>query len=127
MPANPPAAGSFRRRSIVRWCTVMTALETLDRTIHERLMGGFSEPRDARLYRRMRFIRRFEETVLGLFDEGLLNGTTHACIGQEANAVAVMDHLDVDDHVFSNHRCHGHYLARTGDARGLLAEIMGRS
>ncbi len=74
----------------------------------------------------MRFIRRFEERLLELFEIGLLNGTTHACIGQEADAVAVMEHLRDEDHVFSNHRCHGHYLARTGDARGLLAEIMGR-
>ncbi len=74
----------------------------------------------------MRFIRCFEETLLSLFDEGVLNGTTHCCIGQEADAVAVMEHLREDDHVFSNHRCHGHFLARTGDAVGLLAEIMGK-
>ena len=104
----------------------MTALETLDRRIDERLMGAFGEPRDARLYRRMRFIRRFEETVLGLFEEGLLNGTTHACIGQEANGVGPMEHLRDGDHIFSNHRCHGHFLAWTGDAFGLLAEIMGK-
>lgn len=85
-----------------------------------------SEPRDVRLYRQMRFIRRFEETLLDLFDEGLLSGTTHACIGQEADAVGVIEHLREGDHVFSNHRCHGHYLARTGDALGLLAEIMGK-
>jgi acetoin:2,6-dichlorophenolindophenol oxidoreductase subunit alpha len=85
-----------------------------------------NDTRDETLYRRMRFIRRFEERLLELFEEGLLNGTTHACIGQEADSVAVMAQLEDDDHVFSNHRCHGHYLARTGDARGLLAEIMGR-
>ena len=85
-----------------------------------------SERRDVRLYRKMRFIRRFEETLLGLFEEGLLQGTTHACIGQEADSVAIMEHLEPGDHVFSNHRCHGHYLARTGDALGLLAEIMGK-
>ena len=73
----------------------------------------------------MRFIRRFEERLLELFETGVLNGTTHACIGQEADAVAVMEHLRDGDHIFSNHRCHGHYLARTGDARGLMAEIMG--
>jgi TPP-dependent pyruvate/acetoin dehydrogenase alpha subunit len=89
-------------------------------------MGSPDEPRDLRLYRRMRFIRRFEETLLGLFEEGVLNGTTHACIGQEADAVAVMEHLQEGDHVFSNHRCHGHYIARTGDALGLMAEIMGK-
>src|SRR6516225_7829912 len=91
-----------------------------------RLVGAPGEPRTERLYRRMRFIRRFEESLLDLFERGLLNGTTHACIGQEADAVAIMEHLDEDDHVFSNHRCHGHFLARTGDALGLMAEIMGK-
>jgi TPP-dependent pyruvate/acetoin dehydrogenase alpha subunit len=47
-------------------------------------------------------------------------------VGQEADAVAIMEHLRDGDHVFSNHRCHGHYLARTGDALGLIAEIMGK-
>jgi len=96
-----------------------------DRT-DARLVGAPGEPRTERLYRRMRFIRRFEENLLDMFDQGLLNGTTHACIGQEADAVAVIEHLTADDHVFSNHRCHGHFLARTGDALGLLAEIMGK-
>jgi TPP-dependent pyruvate/acetoin dehydrogenase alpha subunit len=74
----------------------------------------------------MYFIRRFEETLLDLFEEGILVGTTHCCIGQEADCVGVIDHLREADHVFSNHRCHGHYLARTGDALGLLCEIMGK-
>ena len=91
----------------------------------ESLLGSAADSRDELLYRRMRSIRRFEERLLELFDEGLLNGTTHACIGQEADCVAVMEHLEDGDHIFSNHRCHGHYLARTGDARGLMAEIMG--
>jgi TPP-dependent pyruvate/acetoin dehydrogenase alpha subunit len=91
-----------------------------------RLVGASGEPRAERLYRRMRFIRHFEESLLELFDRGLLNGTTHACIGQEADAVAIVEHLRDDDHVFSNHRCHGHFLARIGDGLGLLAEIMGK-
>ena len=49
---------------------------------------GRAEPRDHRLYRRMLFIRQFEESLLELFDSGVLNGTTHACIGQEADSVA---------------------------------------
>jgi TPP-dependent pyruvate/acetoin dehydrogenase alpha subunit len=89
----------------------------------DRLEGG---SRDARLYRGMVAIRRFEETLLGLFEEGVLNGTTHACIGQEADAVGLVEHLGAGDHLFSNHRCHGHFLAWTGDAFGLLAEIMGK-
>lgn len=91
----------------------------------QRLLGSPDEPLEVRLYRRMAFIRRFEETLLALFDEGVLNGTTHCCIGQEADAVGVIDHLQPGDHVFSNHRCHGHYLALTGDVDGLLREIMG--
>jgi 2-oxoisovalerate dehydrogenase E1 component len=71
-------------------------------------------------------IRRFEERLLKLFDAGLLSGTTHTCIGQEAVPVAVMPLLREEDFVFSNHRGHGHYLARFGDMAGLLAEIMGR-
>jgi acetoin:2,6-dichlorophenolindophenol oxidoreductase subunit alpha len=91
-----------------------------------RLTGVPGEALDVRLYRRMRFVRRFEERLLALFEEGLLMGTTHACIGQEADSVGVIEHLRAGDHIFSNHRCHGHYLAWSGDALGLLAEIMGK-
>lgn len=49
--------------------------------VDPRLAGVPGEPRAERLYRRMRFIRRFEENLLDLFDRGMLNGTTHACVG----------------------------------------------
>ncbi|MEQ8833809.1 MAG: thiamine pyrophosphate-dependent dehydrogenase E1 component subunit alpha [Miltoncostaeaceae bacterium] len=85
-------------------------------------------PPVADLHRRMYGIRRFEETLLEMFSKGLLVGTTHTCIGQEADAVGVIDHLDpARDLVVSNHRCHGHFLAFTGDRLGLLAEVMGRT
>ena len=82
----------------------------------------------AQLYERMYFIRRFEESLLDLFSQGKLVGTTHTYIGQEANGVGIIDHLDpAVDTIFSNHRCHGHYLAFTDDAFGLLCEVMGRA
>jgi TPP-dependent pyruvate/acetoin dehydrogenase alpha subunit len=82
----------------------------------------------ATFYERMFFIRRFEETLLDLFSLGKLVGTTHTYIGEEANAVGLIAHLDrARDTVFSNHRCHGHYLAFTDDAYGLLCEVMGRA
>ena len=82
----------------------------------------------ATFYERMFFIRRVEETLLDLFSLGKLVGTTHTYIGQEANAVGLIDHLDPDvDTIFSNHRCHGHYLAFTDDAFGLLCEVMGKA
>ena len=81
----------------------------------------------AAFYERMFFIRRFEETLLDLFSLGKLVGTTHTYIGQEANAVGIIDHLDpAVDVVFSNHRCHGHYLAFADDPFGLMCEVMGK-
>jgi len=82
----------------------------------------------ATLYERMFFIRRFEESLLDLFAQGKLVGTTHTYIGQEANAVGIIDHLEPErDVIFSNHRCHGHYLAFTDDDFGLLCEVMGKA
>jgi pyruvate dehydrogenase E1 component alpha subunit len=75
---------------------------------------------------RLLLIRHFELSLLDLFSQGRLNGTTHTCLGQEYIPVALYPLLDTDDFVFSNHRGHGHYLARFNDPRGLLAEIMGR-
>jgi TPP-dependent pyruvate/acetoin dehydrogenase alpha subunit len=90
------------------------------------LEAGATRPL-ARLYADMALIRRFEETLLDLFAAGELAGTTHTCIGQEADAVGVVSCLDPGrDVIVSNHRCHGHYLAFTGDVDGLLREVMGR-
>lgn len=71
-------------------------------------------------------IRRVEETLLKLFSQGKLNGTVHTCVGQEFTGVCISEYLLEDDFVVSNHRGHGHYLARTGDVNGLLAEVMGK-
>lgn len=78
------------------------------------------------LYRLMYTIRYFEERLLELFSKGFLNGTTHTYIGQEANAVGIIDNLiPSKDIIFSNHRGHGHYISFTDDIDGLLFEIMG--
>jgi len=72
-------------------------------------------------------IRRFEETVMDNFSKGVFFGTTHAYIGQEANAVGVLSCLNEEDIVFSNHRCHGHFLAYGGKPHQLFAELMGKA
>ena len=72
-------------------------------------------------------IRSFEQRLLRLFSEGQLFGTVHTCIGQEFTGIAVARHLLAADLIVSNHRCHGHYLSRTGDVVGLMAEVMGRT
>lgn len=72
-------------------------------------------------------IRTVEEKLLQLFAAGRLSGTTHTCIGQELSAIALADALDPErDVIFSNHRCHGHYIAWTDDVEGLIAEVMGK-
>jgi 2-oxoisovalerate dehydrogenase E1 component len=81
----------------------------------------------ASLYGFGHFIRTTEQLILELFGRGLLSGTTHTCLGQELCQMSVVRALNhPDDAVFSNHRNHGHFLTYTGDALGLVAEIMGR-
>lgn len=84
-------------------------------------------PDDQSLYRALCRIRRFEETVLNEFSSGVFYGTTHTYIGQEADAVGVLSSIQADDIVFSNHRCHGHFIAYGGDMRALFAELMGKA
>lgn len=64
---------------------------------------------------------------MSLFSEGKLNGTVHTCVGQEFSALAFAGQLKKKDFVFSNHRCHGHYIAFTGDVKGLIAELLGKA
>jgi len=79
------------------------------------------------LYRTMLLIRRFEERALAEFSAGKLFGTTHAYIGQEADAAAIFSCTTEDDIAWSNHRCHGHFLAYGGDPYLLAAELMGKA
>lgn len=78
------------------------------------------------LYETMALIRAVETSLLDLFGKGKLRGTVHTGIGQEGIAAGVVAALDLErDLITSNHRGHGHYLAYCGDAKGLIAEIMG--
>ncbi|SMF95622.1 2-oxoisovalerate dehydrogenase E1 component [Methylomagnum ishizawai] len=82
---------------------------------------------DASLYAYGDLIRGTERLILDLFGRGLLSGTTHTCIGQELCQMSVVRALNhPQDAVLSNHRNHGHFLSYSGDALGLVAEIMGR-
>ena len=72
-------------------------------------------------------IRRFETALLDLHKQGLISGTVHTCVGQEAVAVALHAHLcSGRDAFFASHRGHGHFLAYGGAPEALLAEMMGR-
>lgn len=75
---------------------------------------------------RMQRIRSFEEALAELFGKGVLGGTSHFCIGQEACAVGVIGALRETDWLVSNHRGHGHLLARGLELPRVAGELLGR-
>ena len=78
-------------------------------------------------YFEMKLIRCFEKKLLDLFVNNLLFGTTHTCIGQECNCVSFLNAIETNiDIIWSNHRCHGHFISYSGNIIGLMAEIMGK-
>ena len=79
-----------------------------------------------RLYKTMLLIRCFETKINALFSKGLVYGTTHLCIGQEASAAATGLVLRKSDFVVGNHRSHGHALAKGLEPQGLMSEMLGR-
>lgn len=79
------------------------------------------------IYRRSLTIREAEKTLQQLFVDGKVPGFLHLSIGQEAVASAISEFLTAGDTVSSNHRGHGHALAKGVDLTGFFAEILGRS
>jgi 2-oxoisovalerate dehydrogenase E1 component len=80
----------------------------------------------ARLYETMVTIRRFDERTVELFNEGLVKGTAHSYVGQEAVAAGACAHLTAEDAIISNHRGHGHCIAKGARLDLMMAELMGR-
>jgi acetoin:2,6-dichlorophenolindophenol oxidoreductase subunit alpha len=76
-----------------------------------------------RLYESMVLIRRVEERLRDDSAAGKLPGTVHLYIGEEAVAAGVCAHLGDRDYATSTHRGHGHFLAKGGDVRAMMAEI----
>lgn len=72
------------------------------------------------------FIRYFELKLLELYEEGMLTGTVHTCIGQELIPACLAKFSLEDDYWLSNHRGHGHYISKTDDSYGLIAEILSK-
>ncbi len=72
-------------------------------------------------------IRRFEEKLSELFAAGVMHGTTHLYIGEEAVAAGVCTALKDADIITSTHRGHGHCIARGMDMRAMMAEMFGKA
>lgn len=78
------------------------------------------------LYRQMRTIREFEETVANFFSQGQIPGFVHLYIGEEAVATGVCANLKEQDFIASTHRGHGHAIARGASVNKMMAEIFGK-
>ncbi|WP_419841401.1 thiamine pyrophosphate-dependent dehydrogenase E1 component subunit alpha [Candidatus Poriferisodalis sp.] len=79
------------------------------------------------LHRRMVRIRHFEEAAGRLAEQNRLPGFLHLYVGEEAVAAGVCANLDDDDQISSTHRGHGHLVAKGGDFRAMMAELMGKA
>ena len=86
----------------------------------------FSKEQLLGFYRQMVTIRYFEEDVVKLFGKGLISGSTHPCIAQEAISVGAIAALEKDDQVLATYRGHGQCLAKGGDPKKALAELLNR-
>jgi pyruvate dehydrogenase E1 component alpha subunit len=76
---------------------------------------------------RMLLIRAFDSKLPDLYTRGLIRGSAHAAIGQEAVAVGACAALRGDDLITSTHRGHGHAIAKGADVRLMMAELLGRA
>jgi pyruvate dehydrogenase E1 component alpha subunit len=87
---------------------------------------GLGKPELEQMLRRMYEIRAFEEKVAYFFSRGMIHGTTHLYVGEEATAVGIISALREEDWISSTHRGHGHTIAKGIDLNRMMAELFGR-
>lgn len=78
------------------------------------------------MLRRMQLVRAFDSRLPELYTAGLIRGSSHAALGQEAVAVGASAALAADDYVTSTHRGHGHTIAKGGSVDRMMCELLGR-
>ncbi|MBT3939893.1 MAG: pyruvate dehydrogenase (acetyl-transferring) E1 component subunit alpha, partial [Pelagibacterales bacterium] len=79
-----------------------------------------------RFYKKMLYIRRFEERVGQLYGLGLIGGFCHLYIGQEAVSVGMEAAIGPDDAVITGYRCHAHMVSRGASPYKILCELLGK-
>ena len=91
-------------------------------------METFNLPKETyrSLFEMMLRIRMVEEKITELYPEQEMRCPVHLCIGQEAIAAGVCANLSRNDYVLSGHRSHGHYLAKGGNLKAMMAELYGK-
>ena len=87
-------------------------------------LASTENARHALLY--MCRIRKFEEAVEDLFGRGMMHGTMHLSIGQEASPTGMCMALTIQDQITSTHRGHGHCIAKGADLTRMIAELLGK-
>jgi acetoin:2,6-dichlorophenolindophenol oxidoreductase subunit alpha len=98
----------------------------LIKTRRRRINMTISKDQKIRMFKTMIRIRTFEDRLQKIYRDGKLDGHLHTSHGQEAVATGVIEALSDQDVVFSNHRGHGHFLARGTSPRSIIAECYGK-
>ncbi len=88
---------------------------------------ALSRDRLADAYRQMLVIRKFEETIRSLYQQGKIRGSFHPCVGQEAVAVGACAALRKEDLLTCTYRGHGQALAKGLSAKAAMAEMLGKA
>jgi pyruvate dehydrogenase E1 component alpha subunit len=78
-------------------------------------------------YRQMFVIRKFEEAIRDLYQQGKIRGSFHPCVGQEATAVGGCWALRKEDYLTCTYRGHGHAIAKGISVRAAMAEMLGKA
>lgn len=91
-----------------------------------KLLDGLPAAKWVELYTIMVRIRQFEERIMPLLKEGRIKGTAHPSVGQEAVAAGVCGVLEPTDYIVSNHRGHGHCIAKGMRTPEMMAELFGK-
>jgi TPP-dependent pyruvate/acetoin dehydrogenase alpha subunit len=89
-------------------------------------MKAYSREFLEQLYRTLYTIRVFETECIKLYRQGLIIGYFHPYLGEEAIATGACAALREDDYIVSTHRGHGHCIARGGQLKKMVAEVLGR-
>lgn len=89
-------------------------------------MVKMDKKRQLWIYRVMNEIRYFEDKAYDLFVENKLRGSVHLYTGEEAIASTIISLLSDSDYITSTHRGHGHGIAKSGDLKAAMAELMGK-
>lgn len=88
---------------------------------------GVSKEKLSEMYEKMLHTRNFEEKVAYFFSMGMVHGTTHLYVGEEATAIGACCALDELDIITSTHRGHGHCIGKGIDLNRMMAELLGKS